>query len=170
MDGAEQHPKKDESASGSIGRRRAGEDDDAFCHALFGVSRPPGEDLALLGARLRETLMRQQYEGQQATYRARFPHACFEIVTMDGAPIGRLVIDRSGAVLTVVDIALLPAWRGRGIGTCLMRQVMDEAKAARVAVHLSVRAGNGAARRLYERLGFEPRAGATLDVEMDWRG
>ena len=53
------------------------------------------------------------------------------------------------------NVALLPAYRGQGIGTSLMQHVLDEGQrlGARRAT-LEVRASNQAARRLYERLGF----------------
>jgi ribosomal-protein-alanine N-acetyltransferase len=53
------------------------------------------------------------------------------------------------------NVALRPPFRGRGIGTALMRHVLAEGKrlGAKRAT-LEVRASNADARRLYERLGF----------------
>jgi ribosomal-protein-alanine N-acetyltransferase len=53
------------------------------------------------------------------------------------------------------NVAIRPQFRGRGIGTALMRHVLVEAGrlGARRAT-LEVRASNVEARRLYERLGF----------------
>lgn len=53
------------------------------------------------------------------------------------------------------NVAILPAYRGRGMGTDLLRHVLDEAArlGARRAT-LEVRASNRGALRLYERLGF----------------
>ncbi len=53
------------------------------------------------------------------------------------------------------NVAIRPAFRGAGLGTALMRRVLDEARGlgARRAT-LEVRASNTGARRLYERLGF----------------
>ena len=53
------------------------------------------------------------------------------------------------------NLAVRPAFRSRGIGTALMSHVLAEAQklGARRAT-LEVRASNGAARRMYERLGF----------------
>jgi ribosomal-protein-alanine N-acetyltransferase len=53
------------------------------------------------------------------------------------------------------NLAMRPAYRGQGLGTQLIRHVLEEGKAlgARRAT-LEVRASNQAARRLYERLGF----------------
>jgi ribosomal-protein-alanine N-acetyltransferase len=55
------------------------------------------------------------------------------------------------------NLAVLPALRGRGVGTELLRHVLAEARrlGARRAT-LEVRASNVGAQRLYERLGFVP--------------
>ncbi len=50
-------------------------------------------------------------------------------------------------------IAVLPSAIGQGIGTALLRYVLEAAQAQHVAVMLSVRVDNPAA-RLYERIGF----------------
>ena len=53
------------------------------------------------------------------------------------------------------NVAVLPQFRGQGMGTTLMHHVLAEARrlGAKRAT-LEVRASNGAALRLYERLGF----------------
>jgi ribosomal-protein-alanine N-acetyltransferase len=53
------------------------------------------------------------------------------------------------------NVALRPHYRGRGIGTALLRHVLAEGRqlGARRAT-LEVRASNEAACRLYQRLGF----------------
>jgi ribosomal protein S18 acetylase RimI-like enzyme len=55
----------------------------------------------------------------------------------------------------VLDLTLLPEYRGRGIGTTLLRAVIAEAERDRVPVRLTVAVDNGRARVFYERLGFE---------------
>jgi ribosomal protein S18 acetylase RimI-like enzyme len=51
-------------------------------------------------------------------------------------------------------MAVLPDHRGQGIGTHLLMQVLEMAKAHFPAVSLNVRADNSSAVRLYERAGF----------------
>jgi len=53
------------------------------------------------------------------------------------------------------NVAMRPGFRAQGIGTTLLRRVLEEAQrlGARRAT-LEVRASNERARRLYERLGF----------------
>ena len=53
-----------------------------------------------------------------------------------------------------LSIAMLPAYRGRGIGTKLLSALFDSARNRYKAISLSVSADNPAV-RLYERLGFE---------------
>jgi ribosomal protein S18 acetylase RimI-like enzyme len=55
--------------------------------------------------------------------------------------------------LPELAIAVLPSAIGQGIGTALLRGVLEAARAQYAAVMLSVRMDNPAA-RLYERLGF----------------
>jgi [ribosomal protein S18]-alanine N-acetyltransferase len=53
------------------------------------------------------------------------------------------------------NVAVLPEYRGHGIGTSLMQHVLAEAlRLGAKRATLEVRASNAAALRLYERLGF----------------
>jgi ribosomal protein S18 acetylase RimI-like enzyme len=149
-----------------VSRRRETAADAAFRFALFCQSRAPGEDLAGLDAGLAAPLMRHQFAGQDATLRAAFPYARRDIVEVDGAPVGRIVVDESAHAWTVVDIAILADWRGRGLGARLLTEVM--AAAAGATVRLRVTTANGGAARLYRRLGFVAVAASEIDVEMVW--
>ena len=68
----------------------------------------------------------------------------------------------------VIDIALLPEFRGRGIGAALLRELMDEAASAGRAVSIYVEESNRA-QSLYRRLGFEPVGTHGVYLLMRWR-
>lgn len=70
---------------------------------------------------------------------------------LTGDPRGFGYVDDSTPELS---IALLPEYRGRGIGSRLMAHLFDNAKSRYAAICLSVTIGNPA-ERLYRRLGFE---------------
>lgn len=56
----------------------------------------------------------------------------------------------------VLNVAVDPRIRGRGLGAALLREVIAEARDCSAdAVTLEVRRSNDVARRLYERFGFE---------------
>jgi ribosomal protein S18 acetylase RimI-like enzyme len=106
-----------------------------------------------LGPVQKAAFVRQQYEAQDAHWRARFPDAERSIVTIGAASVGRLYVDRSAVEVRLVDIALVPEVRGRGLGRSLLTDLVGQAAAAGLPVRLSVVSGNPA-RRLYARLGF----------------
>jgi ribosomal protein S18 acetylase RimI-like enzyme len=156
-------------SAGRIRRRPERAADSEFRFDLFCGSRPPGEDLSFLDAPLRERLMRQQFRGQNGSYRANYPDARFEIVEHDGAPIGRIVTARTPDAVLIVDIALIAAFRRRGIGASLVNDVLDDARAAGLPLRLTVSANNAPALRFYLRLGFKPIESSAIGMRLEWR-
>ncbi len=102
-----------------------------------------------------EAFLRMQFRAQDTHYRTYFPATAFDVILWDGEPAGRLYVDRRPAEIRVVDISLLPEYRGRGAGSALFAALFDEARAAGLPVTIHVEAFNPA-RRLYDRLGFVP--------------
>jgi len=150
--------KRDETAS-----------DTTFRFELFSRSRLPMEDLSFLEAAMRETLLRQQFQGQTLTYRAQYPDALFEIIEADERPIGRLVTQQGSDAFLVVDVAILPEWRGKGIGAHFLREICDAARARSFPVRLALSPFNVDAMRLYSRLGFSPVGQDEIQIFMEWR-
>lgn len=141
--------------------------DDAFLFELYATTRP---DIASLG--LGDVLLRVQWQAQRQGYLARYPHSEHQLVLLDGRPAGRLWVAREPGELRLVDISLLPAHRGTGVGTGLLRALQQEATAADKPLRLSV-AWDNPARRLYARLGFMPVAGTETSADpylaLEWR-
>ena len=55
----------------------------------------------------------------------------------------------------VVNLAVAPDWRRRGVASALLRGVVEDLRGEDIRwLYLEVRAGNAAARALYQRLGF----------------
>ena len=80
-------------------------------------------------------------------------NADHQIIVAAGQTIGRILVSRDEDAYRLIDISLLPRYRGSGIGTQLLRGLLCEALDAQKPVRLSVLKINPAA-RLYERLGF----------------
>ena len=99
----------------------------------------------------------QQFEAQDRHYREHYAGASLDVVDWDGAPAGRLYVARWSDEIRIIDIALLPEFRGRGIGTRLLCGLLDEAARARRRLSIHVEKHNPAL-RLYARLGFAPVA------------
>jgi ribosomal protein S18 acetylase RimI-like enzyme len=141
-----------------------------FRYRLFCDSRLPEWYQVELAPDVREQLMRHQFQAQTMTYRQRFPHARHDIIELAGERIGRIVVNRPGDQVHIVDHAIVPALRNQGIGTAIMRSLMDEAAHAGLPVRLKVASSNDPSLRLYRRLGFTPIADAPAYIELEWRG
>ena len=75
------------------------------------------------------------------------------MIEADGEPIGRIYIEQTASEIRLMDVALLPGWRGRGIGSALLRALIEQAEAASLPVGLHVEPYNPVL-RLYQRFGF----------------
>ena len=96
------------------------------------------------------------------TTRSTTPGASFDVIVVDGQPVGRLYVARWSDEIRIVDIALLSDYCNRGIGTTLLRGLQSEAAAAGKPLRIHVERFNPAL-RLYERLGFRrSRTGASI--------
>lgn len=74
----------------------------------------------------------------------------------EGAIAGYAGLDHGGEVADVMTVAVAPDHQGRGLGRMLLAELLHRATARGAeAVLLEVRADNDAARRLYDRAGFE---------------
>jgi ribosomal protein S18 acetylase RimI-like enzyme len=90
------------------------------------------------------------------------------LITHNNDPIGVFKARKDTSAWSISQIQLLPNWQGRGIGTELVSQFVNEARSNGKSVQLSVLKSNPA-RSLYERIGFkvisESKHGVTLRAE-----
>jgi ribosomal protein S18 acetylase RimI-like enzyme len=94
-------------------------------------------------------------EIDDAHHMARLMHRfeCAELLLQEGVPVGLLKVSRDALEWVVIQIQLVPACQGSGIGAALLAEIVDEATQAGADLTLSVLKANPA-RGLYERLGF----------------
>lgn len=155
-------------APSNVALRPRSEADGAFLLAVYSSTR--AEELARTGwdAAQKEGFLRMQFEAQRRCYDGDYPGAEFHIILMEGQSAGRLYVHRREAEIRVMDIALLPEFRGKGIGTGLLRELLDEAgrTGRRVSIHVEV---FNPALRLYERLGFHRVTSDGVYFLMEWR-
>jgi ribosomal protein S18 acetylase RimI-like enzyme len=152
----------------ALQRRLACAGDEPLLFALFASDKRM--EFAAFGvpAAQAEMLVEMQYRGRKMTYAAQFPQAEDSIlVADDGTPAGRLLIDRKPDCWRIVDIAILPEHRGRGLGTRAIKECQARCAEAGAKLALQV-ATTSPARRLYERSGFRVSREDAVAVEMIW--
>jgi ribosomal protein S18 acetylase RimI-like enzyme len=108
-----------------------------------------------------------QFSLQTRYYEQLYPEMDYRIILDNGAPAGRFIVDRTKDEIRLIDIAVMPAHRGAGIGQALLRGLLREADALGKPVVLHVEHLNRA-RHLYERLGFRPAGEAGIYLRMEW--
>ncbi len=94
-----------------------------------------------------------QFNLQHTQYHINYPNASFNIIYIGDKRIGRLYVNRTNEEIRIIDISLLPEFRGKGLGTRILNDLITEANTAGLPLRLSVTYDNPA-RHLYERLGF----------------
>jgi ribosomal protein S18 acetylase RimI-like enzyme len=152
----------------SLSLRPITPEDERFLARLYASTR--AEELAVTGWSEEETALfcRRQFDAQSAHYRENYPGALLQIVEREGVSIGRLYVARWEREIRIMDIALLPEFRGAGIGSQLLRELQDEARSVGKTLTIHVERFNPAL-RLYERLGFRRVEDKGVYLLMEWR-
>ena len=142
-------------------------EDEAFLFQVYASTR--AEELAQVSwsEEQREAFLRQQFVAQDKHYRANYPGAEFQIIQADGEAAGRLYVHRRENEIRIMDIALLPDYQRRGIGTMLLEKILAEGADSGKKVSIHVEAFNPAL-HWYERLGFKKVAIHGVYHLMEW--
>jgi ribosomal protein S18 acetylase RimI-like enzyme len=142
-------------ATADIALRASTSADRSLLCEIYGSTRAAELALVPWDDAAKRAFVAQQFAAQDEHYRRHYPGAALDVIEVGGRPAGRLYVHRGDADIRIMDIALLPEFRGRGIGTRLLRGLLDEGRASGCTVSIHVERGNPA-RELYERLGFHP--------------
>jgi ribosomal protein S18 acetylase RimI-like enzyme len=91
---------------------------------------------------------------QLAEFEQRCERFSVSVIEVDSRAVGGLFLEERPDSLYVHELQVAPASQGRGIGTAVMKRVIEQAADRGLPVVLSVVPANPRARSLYERLGF----------------
>jgi ribosomal protein S18 acetylase RimI-like enzyme len=142
-------------------------DDDAFLFELYSTTRAAEMALTLWKDEQRRAFLRQQYELRRSHYLRYHSGAEYLLIRRDGNLIGRIAIHRREDEIRIMDIALLPEYRGMGIGSQLIHELLTEASLQNTPVTLHVERHNRAA-GLYQRLGFHVIEDGDVYLFLKW--
>jgi ribosomal protein S18 acetylase RimI-like enzyme len=148
--------------------RPVGPDDEPFLRRVYRSTREPELDLTGWDEAEKDAFVGMQFDAQDHHYRQHYTGVSYDVILVDGEPAGRLYVARWPQELRVMDIALLPPFRGRGVGSMLLGTLLEEAAAGDKVVTVHVEQFNPA-RRLYQRLGFHSISTEGIYELMEWR-
>ena len=147
--------------------RRVAAEDRAFLVELYGSTRERELARVPWDRATRAAFVEQQFAAQDAHYRSPYPGATLDVVEVAGERAGRLYVHRGPSDIRIMDIALLPAHRGKGTGSRLISRLMEEAALSQRCLSIHVERYNPAL-RLYERLGFVLKEDKGVYLLMEW--
>ncbi|HEX8144744.1 MAG TPA: GNAT family N-acetyltransferase [Pyrinomonadaceae bacterium] len=154
--------------SASIILRPAEPDDEPFLFELYADTR--ADELAAWGwnQAQQEVFLRLQFNAQRRGYEMQYAEADHHVIIFNDQHAGRMIVSRTQEEILFIDIALLAQYRNKGIGTSLIRGLCEEAERKALPLRLHVLKSNGAAQRLYKRLGFSTTGESSSHFLMEW--
>lgn len=151
----------------TIGLRPALSGDEEFLFSVYASTR--AEEMALVDwtPAQKDAFLRMQFHAQDQYYKEYYSGAEFQVILLDGQPVGRLYVHRMMDEIHVLDISLLPLYRGQGIGTHLLNAILEEGTEKNLPVTIYVEQFNPAM-HFYERLGFRLAEERGVHYFMRW--
>ncbi len=137
--------------------------DGAFPYQAYASTRL--EEMALVdwSPERKEAFLRMQFDLRARQYRAAYPEALTEMILCGELPAGVMITVKKADEILLVDIALLPEFRGAGIGAAILGDLQKEGK--KITLHVL---RNNPAARLYSRLDFVTVAEDSMYLTMEW--
>jgi len=142
--------------------------DEPFLRDVYSSTR--AEELAQVpwDDQQKAAFLRMQFDAQDRYYHEIYAQAAYDVILIEGEPAGRLYVNRGPDEIIIIDIAMLPAYRNRRVGTHLIGALQAEAALARKPLRIYVERFNPAM-RLYDRLGFQQIGDRGVYLYLEWR-
>jgi|SRR5437016_1796225 len=154
---------------GTLRLRPVADRDEQFLLSVYAGTRAEELAQAEWEPGQRELFIKWQFDLQRREYDVRFPDAEYKVILVDEQPAGRIWIGRDREQIRLLDIALLSQFQNRGVGTLLLRRLMDESNRSGKALRHMVFVLNNDAHRFYERLGFVVIEDFGAYKHMEWK-
>lgn len=156
-------------SGGTVMLRPVSAEDEEFLLSVYASTR--AQELAQVpwSDEQKSAFVRSQFDLQRKDYEANYPNAKYDVIWVDERPAGRIWISRDDEQIHLLDIALLDEFQNRGVGTVLLRRLINEAAGANKLLRHMVFILNTDAKRFYERLGFVVIEEVGAYIQMEWR-
>jgi ribosomal protein S18 acetylase RimI-like enzyme len=137
----------------AVTTRPMNDDDSMLLFELYASARADELSRSGWATPQQRAFFRMQAQNQERYFLRHHEHLDRRTICINGFSAGRLLVDRPSHAIVIVDLALLPAFRARGVGTMLIRGLLDEAAERNLPVHMQVPKSSDSVGTC-ERLGF----------------
>ena len=142
-------------------------EDKAFLYNLYASTRETELSVTGWDEAQKTAFLRMQFDAQHRHYQEHYTETRFDVIVLNGEAVGRLYLACWPEELRIVDIALLPAWRNKGIGSGIIKDILHEAGERGLPVRIHVERFNPAL-HLYYRLGFQKISDKGIYYLLEW--
>jgi ribosomal protein S18 acetylase RimI-like enzyme len=153
---------------GEISFRPVQSEDAEFLLKVYASTREEELKLVPWDEAQKAAFVRMQFAAQQQHYAQHYPQASNDVILRNGQPVGQLHVARSDAAIHIINIVLLSEYRNLGIGTSILKGLIEEAGKAEKRLRIHVEIFNPAL-RFYERLGFFKIEEVGFHFLMQWQ-
>lgn len=152
----------------NIALRPTTAEDDPFLRNVYASTRAAELETVPWTEAQKNAFLQMQFAAQHAYYRERYPVASYDLILVDGEPVGRLYVRRDAETIHIMDITVLPKYRKLGTGTTVIQRLMEEARRESKSLEIYVESFSHSV-RLFEQLGFTRQAEEGINYLMHWR-
>lgn len=150
-----------------LSAKAANANDNPFMAQLFYSTKPFFYELGL-PREVVDTMLAQQYQLQQASYREQYPNANTYILFYHQQAVGKVMLDTSEYRVHIIDLIVINSMRGQGFGSAILAFIKQEAAIRNLPVGLSVEKENARAKKLYLQHGFKLESCSDTHELMLW--
>lgn len=144
------------------------DDDREVLLEIYKASREIELSMTNWAPELRRRFCEIQLDAQTAHYKELYPDASHQIILVDEIPAGRTYVHRGDDQIAILDLAILAEFRGRGIGTSVIKRLQAEAEASSRFLRVYLEDFNPA-QKLFITLGFRPVEDEQINIRYEWR-
>ena len=144
------------------------ESDMAFLCKLYQSTRWQEVQQAPWSDEQRVEFLTHQFNAQHTHYQKYYPHSDFLLICKNNKNIGRIYIDRDEKTICLIDITLLPEYRNQGLGSQILKELIQEARSQQKKIVIHVEKFNPAY-NWYLKHGFQQIEDKGVYQYMEWR-
>ena len=129
------------------------EKDTAFIEVVYRTTREIELNYTNWSEHQKDAFISMQSAAQLADYKTKCPDAIFQVIIYNKKDVGRFFTCETENDIHLLDISLLPEFTGKGIGTSLLRRLIQRSNKVQKKISLHVEPSNPAL-KWYQELGF----------------
>ena len=109
--------------------------DDVFIESVYRCTREAELNVTNWTAQQKNTFVLMQSMAQASEYKTKFPGADFHVIMFNERSAGRFYTWENDTEIRLIDITILPQFRGKGIATALLKGLIKRSDKVQKKFH-----------------------------------